>query len=97
MSRTIIETDDIAAAKRFLIEGYTDNEVAAALGLPIGTVKGLWKGTYWQVRPLGRHRMCASLSAYVVKRDTLRLRMVELDVAIRETELELAALNAHQT
>ena len=97
MSRTIISTDDIAAAKRYLIEGYADDEVADALGLPIGTVKGLWKGTYGQVRPLGRHRMCGSLTAYVVKRDTRRLRMLELEVAVCETELELEALNADST
>lgn len=94
MSRPFVAIDDVAAAKRFLLEGYGDHEVADALGLPIRTVNGLWKGKYPRVQPLGRHRMCANLTAYVVKRDTQRLAMLELRAEVREAELELAALNA---
>ena len=89
MSERWFTTDDIAASKRFLIEGYGVREVADALGLSVNTVQGVWEGrTYRQVVPLQRHKMGANLTDYVVKRNAQRLRLAELRDALAELELE---------
>ena len=93
MSLSEFTTDDIAAAKRFLIDGYGVNETADALGLGRQQLRQIAAGrTYRQVQPLGRHRAGSGLLGYVVRRDARRLQRLELEIAIAEGESELAAL-----